>query len=120
MNENHDSCSHSTSSGMGMLGGLLLGAAVGAGVALLLAPASGSETRSTIGRRARRLGQQSRDMVDDMQDSVSDGMYTLDKAARNVKKAVGDGMERVDSAVREGRATFLRDAKPVATTQTRE
>lgn len=34
----------------------LLGAAVGAGVALLLAPQSGEETRKKIGEGAKRLG----------------------------------------------------------------
>jgi len=35
--------------------GFLTGALIGAGVALLLAPASGSETRRRIGQTARRL-----------------------------------------------------------------
>jgi gas vesicle protein len=37
------------------LTGILVGAAVGAGVALLFAPASGSDTRRLIRRRARSL-----------------------------------------------------------------
>lgn len=43
--------------GPGILGlGILAGALVGAGVALLLAPQSGEETREQIAVRARRLG----------------------------------------------------------------
>lgn len=35
--------------------GLIAGAVIGAGVALLLAPQSGEDTRAALGRRARRL-----------------------------------------------------------------
>jgi len=41
--------------GRGFLTGLLVGAAVGAAVALLLAPASGEETRRVLRRRAHAL-----------------------------------------------------------------
>ena len=39
----------------GFLTGLVLGAAAGAAVALLFAPASGEETRRIVGRRVQRL-----------------------------------------------------------------
>jgi gas vesicle protein len=47
-----------TESGNGgmSLGGFLLGAVVGAGLALLLAPATGGETRKKLGETARRIG----------------------------------------------------------------
>jgi hypothetical protein len=39
-----------------MLGlGMIVGAVLGAGIALLVAPQSGSETRHSLSRRARRL-----------------------------------------------------------------
>lgn len=38
------------------LAGFLLGAVVGAGLALLLAPATGGETRKKLGETARRIG----------------------------------------------------------------
>jgi gas vesicle protein len=41
--------------GSGMLTSALLAAAVGAGIALLLAPETGTETRRQLGRRAREL-----------------------------------------------------------------
>lgn len=50
--------------------GLILGAALGAGVALLLAPRPGDETRKLIGRRARRLGDRVADRVDDLRDDI--------------------------------------------------
>lgn len=45
--------------------GLIIGALVGAGVALLFAPQSGEETRRTITRRARRLAEDARERYDD-------------------------------------------------------
>jgi len=43
--------------------GFLVGAMVGAGLALLLAPAPGGETRRKVGETARRLGSRAKDMV---------------------------------------------------------
>ena len=45
--------------------GLLIGALVGAGIALLVAPSSGEETRRMIARRARRLAADARERYDD-------------------------------------------------------
>ena len=45
--------------------GLILGALVGAGLALLLAPQSGAETRRDLARRARRLADETRDRYDE-------------------------------------------------------
>jgi gas vesicle protein len=45
--------------------GLLIGALIGAGVALLVAPQSGAETRRTLARRARRLAADARERYDD-------------------------------------------------------
>ena len=45
--------------------GLLIGALVGAGIALLVAPSSGEETRRMIARRARRLAADARDRYDE-------------------------------------------------------
>lgn len=45
--------------------GLLIGALVGAGIALLVAPSSGEETRRLIARRARRLAADARERYDE-------------------------------------------------------
>jgi gas vesicle protein len=45
--------------------GLLIGALVGAGIALLVAPSSGEETRRMIARRARRLAADARERYDE-------------------------------------------------------
>ena len=45
--------------------GLLIGALIGAGITLLVAPSSGKETRRLIARRARRLAADARERYDD-------------------------------------------------------
>jgi hypothetical protein len=50
--------------------GVLAGALVGAGVALLLAPQSGEETRERLANRARRLGSRADASWDDLRDEL--------------------------------------------------
>jgi hypothetical protein len=68
--------------------GIALGAAFGAGVALLLAPYSGEETRAAIVRRGVRLAHQGRDAWEDLRDE-------LQWAARRGKRRVGRRVQRV-------------------------
>ena len=55
----------------GTLVAFLLGAAVGAGVALLVAPASGEDTRKKLGDAARRIGNNVGDKVSLAKDELS-------------------------------------------------
>lgn len=73
--------------------GLLLGAALGAGAALLLAPASGEDTRRQLRRGARKLYARGTDAVSDFRDDA-------DRMARRLAKR---GMERGRSVAREVR-----------------
>ena len=63
--------------------GLLIGALVGAGVALLFAPQSGDDTRRLIQRKAKRLTADARDRFDDVKDRVRD-------ARRRAEEAISD------------------------------
>jgi gas vesicle protein len=54
------------------------GAAIGAGIAILFAPASGSELRRRIGERA---GQSGRDLLNRGRDLYERGRHTADEAA---------------------------------------
>ena len=45
------------------LTGFLLGAVVGAGLALLLAPATGGETRKKVGETAKRIGNRASELA---------------------------------------------------------
>jgi len=60
----------STEALIATLGAFTLGCAVGAAVALLMAPRSGAETRREIGRQARDLGQQASDAAQRVGDRV--------------------------------------------------
>lgn len=53
------------------LGGFMIGALVGASLALLLAPASGGETRRRLGDTAKKIGSVAKDKIQDMQSSGS-------------------------------------------------
>ena len=70
------------------LGSFFVGLAIGAGLALLMAPQSGAQTRRDIKRRARRARRAAERVAGDMSDSVTD---TFDSARRRVE-------ERIDSA----------------------
>jgi gas vesicle protein len=72
----------------GGIGTFLLGAAIGAGLALLLAPKSGAETRADIRRRARKVGDAASRVAGDVSESVTD---TFHDARRRVE-------EQIDSA----------------------
>lgn len=75
-----------TAQGFGL--GLLIGAIVGAGAALLLAPASGADTRKRLRREARRAYVRGTDAAEDLWE---DG----ERAARRLAKR---GRELVDRA----------------------
>jgi len=73
----------------------LLGAAVGAGVALLLAPASGEETRKKLSETARRVG-------GDMGHRLASAKDDLKHKAEDVKAAVGAGRDAYQRARTSG------------------
>jgi gas vesicle protein len=62
--------------------GAMLGAALGAGAALLLAPMSGEQVRHHLARRGRRLRSRTSDAWDDLRDE-------LQFAARRGRRKIG-------------------------------
>lgn len=66
--------------------GLLLGAAVGAGVALLMAPQSGRRTRKKIRRAAGDIRHTAEDRWDELAEDVKS---RVDDAVRSARKSVG-------------------------------
>jgi|SwirhirootsSR2_FD_contig_31_11862556_length_845_multi_3_in_0_out_0_1 gas vesicle protein len=81
----------STNTGGAALG-FLCGALLGASVALLMAPASGTETRRKLGETARRLRRE-----------MPEKARGLANQARNTIGAVKEGVRQ---GVNEGRSTF--------------
>jgi len=91
-------------SGVGML---LLGLAIGAGAALLFAPASGRETRERLSRQARRAGRRVKDMTDDLGDQFADRVErtrsAVDERVGRAKDAVTSRVDAVNEAVNASR-----------------
>ena len=67
----------------GFLSGLVLGALIGAGVALLVAPARGEVPRRRLGRRVRKLADDTRGKVEDWTD---DAKRELHRQRRRLRK----------------------------------
>ena len=59
-------------SGASGISGFMLGALVGAGVALLLAPATGTDTRRKVGETVKKLGTAARDRFQQGREELED------------------------------------------------
>jgi gas vesicle protein len=75
----------------------ILGAAAGAAVALLFAPASGEETRSYLGEKAR------------------EGRDRAAEAARQGREALNRQRENIASAIEKGREAYQQARTPKET-----
>jgi gas vesicle protein len=89
------------------VGPLLLGIALGTGIALLFAPQSGAETRRIIRRKAQDAKDAVADVVDEVAATVTD---SIGKAKDSVEEKIGSAREAVElkkrqisRAVRAGR-----------------
>lgn len=90
------------------IGPLFIGLALGAGVALLLAPQSGEETRRRIARSARRAQDAAQELVEDLSGTVAEkfdqARDSIGEKLEAAMDAVDDGTRRVTNAVGVGRA----------------
>ena len=91
----------------GSVGSFLIGIAVGAGIALLMAPQSGVETRQGIRRGARRAGTAARDLADNVGDAVTDRIQyareTVESRIEGARQAVEIKKQQVSRAMDAGR-----------------
>ena len=89
------------------LGTFLLGLAIGAGAALLFAPASGAETRQRLQDEARRASRKVKDMTDEfgvkVADSVEKTRVQFDEQVGRARDAVTSRVQAVGDAVSVGR-----------------
>ena len=61
--------------GIGTAAALLIGIGVGVGVGMLLAPASGEETRSNLSNKVQEFGDRMRDKFEQKREAGSTGTY---------------------------------------------
>lgn len=73
----------------------ITGAAIGAAVALVLAPKSGVQTRRDIRRMSKKAMDQFDDMQTDVRDQFTEGVEQVKQALDNVKGYVEDGKTRL-------------------------
>ncbi|MBI5493020.1 MAG: YtxH domain-containing protein [Deltaproteobacteria bacterium] len=85
----------------------LLGGVVGAGVALLYAPASGVETRRKIKDGIDDAGDWAKDRYENTRDRVTDG-------TEKVKQFISDKKEDLQSAIEAGKDAFNKGRERLA------
>lgn len=85
--------------GGSFVGGIVLGALVGAAVALLYAPCTGEETRKILKKKALLAKKKAMEMKDDVAEELGDLKERAEKGAkdleRKAKKTVKDLRERI-------------------------
>jgi gas vesicle protein len=90
------------------VGSFLWGLVAGAGIALLLAPQSGAETRYRLKSQARRATQAAQDIAEDVTDTVVGTIETARRTVEDRVDAARDAVEvrrqQVKRAVHAGRA----------------
>ena len=90
------------------IGPLLLGIALGAGIALLFAPQSGQETRAGLKRSARRAQDAAQDFVEDVSGTVADKFNDVRSSVEGRIEATLEAVDvrkrRVTNAFHAGRA----------------
>lgn len=94
--------------GGGQIGGFLVGALLGAGLALLFAPKSGEETQAELRERALKLRDAAEDRMREAQRNLEG---RLDHAREGVQSRVNEVREAVDagrSAAHEARGDLER------------
>jgi gas vesicle protein len=76
----------------GFVTGLVIGALAGAALAMILAPATGEDTRDLLVAKAREAGERARDTAGDAGDLLARG-----------RDLVADAKTRLDGAIAEGK-----------------
>ena len=81
-----------------LLAGITIGALVGAGIALLLAPQSGEDTRRELSRRARAIKD---DAMDALDDASTRARREFHRRRRQLRDRLEDGVDSVKERLAE-------------------
>ncbi len=95
---------HATRSGMSVVTGLLVGGLIGAGVALLMAPRSGEETRAELRDKAMEYRDRTKDVVNE----------TMSQAKSKADELKGGVLEKAEDLKRRGKQTAAQQLDHVA------
>ncbi|HJU64148.1 MAG TPA: YtxH domain-containing protein [Gemmatimonadaceae bacterium] len=91
----------------GSAGSFFWGIALGAGLALLLAPRSGAETRRELKRGARRVRTAARETAEELADSVVDryehARHSVGEQVDSARRAINLKKRQASEAIRAGR-----------------
>lgn len=82
----------------------LLGAAIGAGLALIFAPQTGAETRQSIKRRAKKAGEATKRASEKVSDALAQAKADLELRIDAAKSSIDLRKVQVSRAVDAGRA----------------
>ncbi|HLQ66730.1 MAG TPA: YtxH domain-containing protein [Candidatus Limnocylindrales bacterium] len=77
--------------------GFVLGAIVGAGVALLFAPAAGGDTRRRLGETAKKIGSAAKDKIQDGKDQARGYIESGRQAFESGRKSFEDARQGFES-----------------------
>jgi len=84
----------------------LVGAAAGAALALLYAPATGRETRELLGEKSREGRERAAALAEKGKQVLSDGREKAAALAEKGKQAINDGRETLTTAIERGREAY--------------
>lgn len=91
------------------LGSFLWGALLGAGIALLMAPRSGEETREVLRSRGRRLRAKAQETAEDLHGHLEDGFEMakarVEEGFQAARNSISDVRAGAEDAVEAGKAT---------------
>ena len=90
----------------GVLMAFILGAISGAAIALLWAPAPGSETRRYLGDRAREGAEKASSAARDLSERVREGSERAADVARQGREYVSRQRETIGDAIARGREAY--------------
>jgi len=85
---------------------VLVGSAVGSGIALLLAPKSGKGLRKDLERFTARTGKQAAEVIHEGRDFYEEGRKAVTKAVEEGRDLYEEGRKSVMKAVETGREKF--------------
>ena len=88
------------------IGAFLLGALVGAGIALLFAPSSGQETQRRIREQARRLRTLTEDRVRNLREDLGSRLDSARSAADQGRLAAADARTDLEDRLARSKAAY--------------